>query len=90
MADMKSLIAWLQDGISHGHLTADAAFQWLNDLTGPTKNVSPKETAKRKAPPFGEIAAGGPHSSGVRLKKDGTPWGKPGRKPKEQPELNGV
>lgn len=73
---MNDLIEWLKEGIDAGHITSDEAFNWVArkaDDTAPSR--------LRPVP-----ADGCTEEKVVRLKKDGTPMAKPGRKAK-QPSL---
>lgn len=80
MSDMNELIEWLQAGIESGHITSEEAFKWVarraeSEAPSRLRPIAPTAPTVDEKPP--------------RLKKDGTPWGKPGRK-KRQTEIPGT
>lgn len=79
MNNLNALIEWLQSGVEAGHVTSDEAFKWL-------ARISDEQAPSRLRP---VLADGNVDEPKARVKKDGTPWGKPGRKAK-QPSLPAV
>lgn len=76
MTDLNELIEWLQDGVSSGFITSDEAFKWVYRRTG-DKSAAPTSAAARSDD----------HQK-IRLKKDGSPWGKRG--PRKQTEIPAI
>jgi hypothetical protein len=87
---MSDLIEWLKLGIDGGHITSGDAFAWLaRKSSAPT--VAPA-SAEAPAARLHPVAKAPPEpAKSARLKKDGSPWGRTGRKPRqsELPHVNG-
>lgn len=76
MSELNELIEWLNGGVLEGHITAEEALKWIAKRA--------EETAPSRLRPIQPSKS----EPGVRLKKDGTPWGKRGAK--KQTEMSVV